>query len=55
MLKEEILKAIDEKGVITWWPGGNSHNAICELRDEGLIELIDCSTSQETVYEVVRK
>ena len=55
MTKQEILSAIDKAGCITWWPGGASHNAVCELRDAGEVRLVDCSTSQETVYEVHKK
>lgn len=49
-----VLAAIDQRGVITWWPGGRHHSAICRLRDRGEVALEDCSTSQETVFEVRR-
>lgn len=54
MTEADILEAIDQRGVITWWPGGKSHAAICRLRDRGEVVLEDCSTSQETVFEVRR-
>lgn len=55
--RSDILNAIKQGGgVITWWPNGKSHNVIAEMiNDKTLIET-DCSTSQETVYELrVRK
>ena len=54
MTRKEILKAIDDAGCITWWPGGASHNAIADLQKEGLIVLTDVSGSQETKYVVRR-
>lgn len=54
MDEHEILDAIDEVGVITWWPGGASHDAIVSLCKNGVVEVEDCSTSQETVFEVRR-
>jgi len=54
MDEREILGAIDEVGVITWWPGGASHGAIVSLHEKGVVEVEDCSTSQETVFEVRR-
>jgi len=52
--KSEILEALEKEpsGVITWWPGGPSHNAIAELQRDGKVILEDVSTSQETVFEV---
>lgn len=37
MTAQEILSAVDAHGVITWWPGGASHEAVCGLHKEGKI------------------
>ena len=39
-------------GVITWWPGGRHHSAICRMRARGEVTLTDVSGTQETKYEV---
>ena len=49
---QEIQKA---DGVITWWPGGRHHGAICRLRDKGLIRLVDASGFQEPKFLVYLK
>jgi len=54
MSEQEILTAVDESGVITWWPGGKSHDAVASLINQGVLVAEDCSTSQETAYEVRR-
>lgn len=51
-MEEFVRKAIKKTGVITWWPGGRYHNTICRMLKKEELIAIDCSTSQETVYEV---
>ncbi len=48
----QIREAVRDQGVITWWPGGPSHNAICKLLDDGEMTSRDVSGSQETKYEI---
>jgi hypothetical protein len=39
-------------GVITWWPGGRHHAAICRMKERGEVTLTNVSGSQETKFEV---
>lgn len=51
--EERVRQAIrDGGGVITWWPGGHSHDAVLRLRSAGEVVLEDVSGTQETKYEV---